>query len=165
MTITKAGDDSVLITISSNSDEFSTQINDPEFSKIREMARSVISMLGLSWPGFGIEIYSYETKHLIFIVREKKKTHTIFAYNNIDDLMDAYNYIQDLPDASLFLLDEMYYLFTNPPESALSVLLEFSFSDENQPSETYIKEHGKKILDSTSLKKLNEAFANKKSEL
>lgn len=161
MTITKAGEDGILITFTDKSDELLAQSDEPDFPKIREMARSVISMLGLSWPDFGLELYSFGTKLLVFVVREKKKHIDIFAFHNIDDILDASAFIPDLPDASLYLLNGTYYLIADASEASVAVLLEFSFYDEHQPSDSYIKEHGKKILDSSSLKRLSAVFAQK----
>ena len=159
MTITKAGEDGLLIAFADKSDEFIAQRDEPDFSKIRDMVRSIISMLGLFWPDFGLELYSFGAKLLIFVVREKKKHIDIFAFHNIDDILDASAFIPDLSDASLYLLNGTYYLIADATGASLTVLLEFSFHDKHQPSDSYIKEHGKKILDASSIKRLSAAFA------
>lgn len=161
MTITKAGENGLLIVFSDKSDELAAQRDETDFSKIRGMVRSVISMLGLSWPDFGLELYSFGAKLLVFVIREKKKHIDIFAFHNIDDILDASAFIPDLPDASLYLLNGTYYLIADTTGASLTALLEFSFYDEHQPSDSHIKEHGKKILDASSIKRLSATFAQK----
>ncbi|GEM_PF-5901546 len=162
MTITKAGEDGILISFSDKSDEFLVQGEDPDYSGIRELARSVLSMLGLFWPDFGVEIYSFESKLLVFVVRGKKKRDGVFAFHNIDDILDASAFIPDLPDASLYLLNGTYYLIAQAKGTSLAALLEFSFFDGKRPSESHIKEHGEKILDASSIKQLSAVLAQQK---
>ncbi|MDP4109652.1 MAG: adaptor protein MecA [Bacillota bacterium] len=164
MTIIKAGEDGVLITLADLSDNMLPDGETTDYKAVRSIAQSVISMLGLSWQNFWTELYSFQNKLLIFVFRERMHAGKVFAFDNIDDILDASAFIPGIEDAALYLLDDKYYLLAEASGAALAALMEYSACGGKKPSESYIKEHGRKIMDHSSITRMSRAFTFKNSK-
>ena len=151
MTITKIGEDSLLISLLGQDDVLRTHDTPLDCEKIRMPARSIVVMLALPWLDFGLDVYASDTKLLVFVVCKHERRPDVFAFHRLDDMLDACTSVPCLRDASLYRVDETYYLIADARGPALAALLEFSLFDRCLPSKSYIREHGEKLLDIPSI--------------
>jgi len=161
MTITKVGEDSIVISFSDQSNPSFLTAEEFDSAKINAVVRSALFIMDLSWPDFETQIFSNGLKSLIFAVYRKRKPRNIFAFRQIDDILDVSALVPDLCDSFLYLLDGIYYLIADTSKEYQSILLEFSSFDPRKISESYIIEHGEQILAHFSMTQLSCHIAEK----